>query len=96
MLPRPIFDLHIDADGEVRTVTKTHDLAFETLQWLVGSNPDVLIIAVGWDGVVRPQARIRALDDRYVRILKNREAIRLYNDFRRSGKRVALHYHSTC
>ena len=89
-------DLQVRADGTRRTVAKTHDLAFEIVQWLLEPKPDVLIISLGWDGVVRPDERIRGHKDCELHLLKNREAIDLFNRLKKSGKRVAIHLHSTC
>ena len=94
--PRPISDFQVRADGSTRKVNKTHQLSFEQAEWLVDPTPDVLIIAVGWDGVATPDDRIREHKDCEIHILKNREAIKLFNRLKRAGKRVAIHYHSTC
>jgi len=94
--PRPISDLQIRADGSVRKVTKTHQLAFEQVEWLLDSKPEVLIIALGWDGVTTPDDRIREHRGCETHLLKNEEAIELFNRLKRAGKRVAIHYHSTC
>ena len=95
-IPRPVSDLQVRADGTRRTIAKTHDLAFEMIQWLLEPKPEVLIISLGWDGVVRPDERIRSLKDCEVHLLKNREAIDLFNRLKKSGRRVAIHLHSTC
>ena len=94
--PRPISDLQIRADGSVRKVTKTHQLAFEEVEWLLDSKPEVLIIALGWDGVTTPDDRIRECRGCETHLLKNEKAIDLFNRLKRAGKRVAIHYHSTC
>lgn len=94
--PRLIADFQVRADGETREVTKTHDLTFEQIEWLLEPKPEVLIIALGWDGVTTPDERIREHKGCEIRLLKNKEAIQLFNRLKRSGKRVAIHYHSTC
>jgi len=95
-IPRPVSDHQVRADGSRRTVAKTHDLSFEIVQWLLEPKPEVLIISLGWDGVVRPDERIRSIQDCEVHLLQNREAIDLFNRLKKSGKRVAIHLHSTC
>jgi len=95
-LPRPISDLQIRSDGRLRTVTKTHDLTLEAVQWLLEPKPEFLIIAIGWDGVTRPAAEIAALQQCQVKILKSGEALKLFNQLKKAGKLVAIHYHSTC
>ena len=94
--PRPISDFQVRADGETRKIAKTHQLALEQIQWLLDSKPEVLIIALGWDGVTTPDDRIREHRGCETHLLKNKEAIELFNRLRRAGKRVAIHYHSTC
>ena len=94
--PHPITDFQISADGSTRKVSKTHDLRLEQIQWLLDSKPDVLIIAVGWDGITTPDDRIREYRGCEMHIVKNKEAIELFNRLKRAGRRVAIHYHSTC
>lgn len=95
-IPRPVSDLQIRADGSVRTVAKTHDLKLETIKWLIEEKPEVLIISIGWDGVAQPDEQVQSFKECEVHILKNREAIDLFNKLKKSGKRVAIHLHSTC
>jgi hypothetical protein len=94
--PRPISDFQVRADGSTRKVAKTHQLTFEQIEWLLDSQPEVLIIALGWDGVTAPDDRIRGYRGCETHLLKNKEAIDLFNRLKRTGKRVAIHYHSTC
>src|SRR6185369_7886681 len=56
--PRPISDFQVRGDGASRKVTKTHELTFEKIEWLLEPKPEVLIIALGWDGVTTPDERI--------------------------------------
>jgi hypothetical protein len=94
--PRPISDFQVRADGTTREVAKTHQLAFKQIAWLLTPKPEVLIIALGWDGVTSPDDQIRAYQGCEVHLLKNREAIGLFNRLKHDGRRVAIHYHSTC
>ena len=95
-IPRPISDIQVCADGSLRNVDKTHNLNYEAIEWLFDPMPDVLIIATGWHGVTKPRDEIKELDSCEVRILQSDEARRLYNELREAGKKVAIHYHSTC
>jgi hypothetical protein len=94
--PRVITDIQVRADGTTRHVEKTHDLVFADVEWLLTPRPDVLIIALGWDGVTIPDDRIRGYKGCEVHLLKNGEAIELYNRVKQERRRVAIHYHSTC
>jgi hypothetical protein len=95
-VPRPISDLQIRSDGKLRTVAKTHDLTLEAVQWLLEPKPEFLVIAIGWDGVTQPAPEIAALQQCQVKILKSGEALKLFNQLKKAGKSVAIHYHSTC
>jgi hypothetical protein len=95
-LPVPGADIQVRSDVNWRRVGKTHDLRLEAVQWLLESSPDVLIIATGWDGVTRPDQAIVDLHGYEVHIARNAEAIGLYNRFRRAGRLVSIHSHSTC
>lgn len=94
--PRFVSDFQVRADGSTRSVAKTHDLAFEHLEWLLQPKPEVLIIALGWQGATTPDERIRSYKGCEVRMLRNKEAMGTFNRLKRAGKRVAIHYHSTC
>jgi len=94
--PRLISDIQVRADGTTRKITKTHELTFDHIEWLLNPKPEVLIIALGWDGVTSPENSIRDYKGCEVQLLRNKEAIALFNRLKRAGKRVAIHYHSTC
>ena len=94
--PRPISDFQVRADGSTRKIPKTHQLSFEQIKWLLDPMPEVLIIAIGWDGVTVADDKIREHKGCEVHILKNEEVKKLFNRLKRSGKRVAIHYHPTC
>ena len=94
--PRPIADLQIKADGSLRKVPKTHALPLDQIQWLIEPLPETLIISTGWNGVLEPDEPIKKLKGVEVRILKSKEAAELFNQLKKAGKRVAIHFHSTC
>ncbi len=95
-IPRPAGDMQVRADGQVRSVDKTHDLEYDCVEWLLDPLPEVLIISTGWSGVVRPDDRIRGLPDCQVRILRTPDAVKLFNKLKREKRKVAIHVHSTC
>ena len=95
-VPHPVSDLQVRADGEVRRVPKTHDLRWADVAWVFEANPDVVIIATGWDGRVTPADAIRTQAGCDVLIHPTAEAVALYNRLRAAGKRVAIHVHATC
>jgi hypothetical protein len=94
--PRLVSDFQVRSDGFTRKVNKTHELTFEQIEWLLGDKPEVLIIATGWNGMTTPDQRIRDHRGCEVRLLRTGEAIKRFNELKRAGKRVAIHYHATC
>lgn len=95
-VPRVVSDLQVAADGKVRKVAKTHELGYEKIEWLLEGKPEVLIIGIGWDGAVRIDEKIRSLSGIQLELLKSGEAIQLFNRLKKSGKKAAIHLHSTC
>jgi len=57
--PRPVSDFQVRADGSTRKFAKTHQLSCEQIERILDSKPEVLIIALGWDGVTTPDDKIR-------------------------------------
>ena len=95
-IPDLVSDCQIRADGTRREVEKTHALMMGEIQWLLESEPEHLIIATGWHGVLEPAREIVELDGPEIHVLKNDEAIKLFNRLKKEGAKVAIHYHSTC
>ncbi|MBI5386186.1 MAG: hypothetical protein HZA90_16060 [Verrucomicrobia bacterium] len=95
-MPRLVSDIQVRADGAVRKVPKTHELPLEQVQWLLDSAPETLIVSIGWNGAVEPDERIWKLKSVEVKILKSKEAAQLFNRLKKEGRRVAIHFHSTC
>ena len=93
-IPRVLSDVQVRSDGELRSVPKTHALTDQQVQWLLDPMPEVLIIGTGWDGMVHPD--LSNVPGCEVTQLKTPDAVRLYNRLKKSGKRVAIHLHSTC
>ena len=95
-IPRPIADYQVRSDGEVRSVSKTHAISLATVEWLLESSPQMLIIGTGWNGVAKADATVTDIDVCEVRILKTSEALTLFNRLKSSGIAVSIHVHSTC
>lgn len=95
-VPMVIKDLQVNSEGDVRTVEKTHKISFKNIEWLLQPTPEVLIISVGWKGLLTPEGKILGMGQIPVMILKTGEAIIMYNKLKTEGKRVAIHLHSTC
>ena len=83
-------------DGTSRRVEKTHELGAKDIAWLVESHPETLILSEGWRGAVRVPDELRHQQGLDVRVLRTPDALRLFNQLRAAGTRVAIHVHSTC
>jgi hypothetical protein len=95
-LPYPLVDLQVRCDGAVRVVGKSHKIGADQLEWLARSEPEVLIIAAGWQGDVRVTGWPKGFTHTKVLTLHTGEALRQFNSLRGQGVRVAIHVHSTC
>ena len=95
-LPLPVVDVQIRADGAMRTVSKTHDLALENVRWLLVDNPTNLIVSTGWQNVLKPRRELAEVSTTAVEFLTTDKAIRRFNELKNAGERVAIHVHSTC
>ena len=50
-VPVPFVDLQVRADGAFRPVFKSHNIDAARLEWLLANAaPDILIVAMGWEG----------------------------------------------
>jgi hypothetical protein len=97
MVPLPVVDFQRRPDGAMRRAPKTHDLTLDGVAWLVEAKPEVMIISTGWEGRLKVRPEVTAFLQGYgVRVLGNAEAAREFNRLIGEGKRVAIHWHSTC
>lgn len=95
-VPRPISDFQVSFSGEVRGISKTHDLKLSHVQWLLDENPQVLIIAKGWNGVVSISEEIKKIKNIEIHFLNSGEALKKFNELKEKGIKVSIHFHSTC
>jgi len=95
-IPWPGVDLQVRPDGTSRRVEKTHELSANDIAWLVESHPETLILSEGWRGAVRVPEELRHQEGLDIRVLRTPDALRLFNQLRAAGTRVAIHVHSTC
>ena len=95
-VPFPYVDLQVRSDGESRTVRKLHRIQTEQLMWLTTPEPEVLIIAGGWQGDARAIEPVGPLPRTKVLTLPTGKALELFNSLREQGVRVAIHVHSSC
>mgnify|MGYP001585629870 CR=1 FL=1 len=100
LLPVPLFDVTIRADGRPGLRDKTHRVTLDEARGVVDAGTEVLIIANGWDGAVRVDPDVLVAGalpgGTIVEVLRTGEAVKRYRQLRGEGRRVALLLHSTC
>jgi hypothetical protein len=94
LVPIPMLDVTVQPNGLLWFRDKTHYISREEVEPLLRSNPDAVIIGIGWDSMVRVDETIRQIAN--VHIVSTPEAFSLFNSLRSQGKRPALIAHSTC
>ncbi len=95
-LPVPLSDMQVRSDGTMRVVSRgSHQIPVEQLAWLVQPEPQVLIIAGGWQGDARAAGPLQ-LKGTKILVLRTGQALALFNSLREQGVRVAIHVHSGC
>ena len=67
-----------------------------TLEWLLESKPEALIVARGWRDSVRIPEELTGSGEVRVYALPTDGALSLFNTLLSQGVRVAIHVHSTC
>ena len=95
-IPYIYSDIEVDINGVTTRVDKTHIINHEILKNILIKKPNILILSTGWDGSMMEIIGVRSIQGVEIIIKKNKEAKKLYNKFRKEGKSVAIHYHSTC
>ncbi len=94
-IPFPYFDLKIHVNGFPSIREKSHFVSLAEVMELLDEKPDVLVIGIGYDEMVRVDERVRGLEVE-IRILETSRAIEEFNRVKDQGKRVAAIIHSTC
>lgn len=95
-IPFPYFDLKIHANGFPSIREKSHFVSLEEAVDLINEKPDVLIIGIGYDEMVRVDERLLNSTGIDLEVSETPEAIKRFNEFKDKGKRVAAIMHSTC
>jgi len=95
-VPIPYFDLKIHTNGMLSLRTKSHFVSVEEVDDLISEKPDVLIIGIGYDKLVRVDEKILNSTNIKIEALETSKAIRRFNTLRDEGKIVAAIIHSTC
>ncbi|ODS39916.1 MAG: hypothetical protein A7315_10105 [Candidatus Altiarchaeales archaeon WOR_SM1_79] len=94
-MPFPYFDLKIHDDGSFSIREKSHFVSLDEVKELADEKPDVLIIGIGYDEMVRVDERILN-SFAGVEVLETSRAIERFNELKDNGRRVSAIIHSTC
>ena len=77
----------------------THEIGDWEKKLLVSGKPEIILIANGWDGVlkVRPEIK-KEIKDKGIelKVLLTNQAVEEYNRLTREGKKVNALIHTTC
>jgi len=95
IMPLPVVDITIDADGSLWFRDKTHRVTLVEARALA-EGADRLIIGTGWNQAVRVEGGVETVPGIEVEVLTTKEAISRYGLLREKGVRVAILLHSTC
>lgn len=100
-LPIPGYDLLVFADGSwSRRAGKSHLLTADEYRAFLAANggaaPDAVIVGLGYSSQVTVAPEILTSPGPRIEVLPTPEAIKRFNELRRSGLRVAAIIHSTC
>ena len=95
-IPIPTLDIVVSPSGLLWFRNKTHYVSIDEVSPLLSSHPQIIIVGIGWNGLVRVDDKVTNLEGYEVHILRTPDAFKLFNDFKSHGKRVALIAHSTC
>src|SRR5262245_10270924 len=96
-VPFPIIDVQVRGDGAFRPVLRSHAIDASRLAWLLAeAPPEVLVIAVGWEGTAKVAGAFRPPAGTELIVLPTGDALATYNSLKAQGVRVAIHVHSTC
>ena len=94
-------DLMIFPDGQVKDGwwrKSSHSLTMDDIRELVQSEPEVIVVGTGVNGLMKPVAGLEeALSEKGIELvpLPNQEAIAFFNELA-SGKRLGACFHLTC
>jgi len=94
-IPIPYFDLKIHANGIPSIRKKSHYVSIDEVKPLLEENPEVIIIGIGYNEMVKVDKEILKLNVG-VLILETSEAIKAFNQLKSSGVKVAAIIHTTC
>lgn len=77
----------------------SHKIGDWEIEELLKENPEIIVIGTGQDGMLEPgNFFIRQMSDRGIEVIstKTPEAIEIYNEKIKAGKRVNALIHTTC
>lgn len=96
IIPVPVLDITVNQQGLLWFRDKSHFVSIEEVEPLLSPDVKVLVIGIGWDGAVRVDPAVQAIQGVEVHILRTPAAFDLFNECVSRGIKVVLIAHSTC
>ena len=90
-------DFFLFWDG-IETTEKTHEPSLRDLEEMMLREPDVIIFGTGFNGLVKIGNAIREKAEGKVELhaLLTPDALKLFKELTKKGKKVAARIHTTC
>ena len=96
ILPVPVLDVVITADGLPWFRDKTHRITRVEIERWLGDGVTDVVIGTGWRQVARVDPDAFAIAGAAVHVMSTPAAIGFYEQLRSDGRRVVLILHTTC
>jgi len=92
-------DVYVFWDGTVERRVGDHTVPARQMEYIIRSKPEIVIIGTGQFGIVRvPSESEKLAKEQDIEVVKARtpQAIRIFNEAMKKGKRVSAIIHVTC
>lgn len=96
LIPVPLLDITVGRQGFLWFRDKSHYVSIEEVEALLSPGVEVLVIGAGWEGAVKIDPAVQAIEGVEVHILQTPDAFDLFNECVSRGITVVLIAHSTC
>jgi hypothetical protein len=96
IIPVPVLDITVSQQGWLWFRDKSHYVSIEEVNSLLTPDAQVLVVGIGWEGAVRVDPAVEAIEGVEVHILQTPDAYDFFNECVSRGIPVVLIAHSTC
>jgi hypothetical protein len=95
-IPIPVLDITVRPNGLLWFRDKSHFVSVNEVRPLLDPGVETLIIGNGWEGRVKVDPAVFELPGVTVYVLRTPDAFDLFNQFKSTGRKVALLAHTSC